>query len=256
MLKQWIGALRLRASLLATLIAVASYRLCSVRVSVLPIAIVCVICMITMVQNDYRDRFHDVKKGKRLAFERPRQFLCVLLALWVLTTGLIAVAAWANPWTGVLLLAMAIVALVYSEIRSVPFLPAIVVSLTSASPALLPLTEGTSNQLSVVLFAAIAIGNYGREVFADIADSTIDRGYKHTIPSATRLRHPEKLAGVLLAIGAFLVPIVHPMGMMLAYATWPIGAAIVFVTKNPVSRKRWLCMDLATGLLIAAVIVR
>lgn len=254
MVRQWIGALRLRVSLLATLIAVASYRLCGAEIRMLPILAICIICMVTMVHNDYRDRHHDVRKGKNLAFSRPKQFLFLLLLLWTCTLGVIGIVAWANLWTGVLLSGMAAVALAYSETRSIPFMPAIIVSLTSASPALLPLTEGAANYLSIVFFVAIALANYGREIFGDIEDMEIDRGYKHTIPSATSFRHPEKLAGVLMTIGAGLVPVVHPMGVAVAWLLWPMGSAIFLVTCNPASRKRWLWLDFTSALFLGAVI--
>ena len=56
----------------------------------------------TMLQNDWRDRFHDIEKGKTFASERPALFLCWLILFWIICGGLIMVLFFKYPKTLIL----------------------------------------------------------------------------------------------------------------------------------------------------------
>jgi 4-hydroxybenzoate polyprenyltransferase len=253
MFKLWIEALRLKVSLLAFLLAIASYRLSHVDISWFAVASVFFITVVTMVQNDWRDRFHDVQKGKLLASSNPRAFLGLLCVLWVATTCFIVVVALQDVYAGALLSAMAVVALVYSETRQIPFLPISLVSLTSASPVLLPLTSGADLAPIAFLFCMVALVTFGREVFGDLDDRDIDKGYKSTIAVAASVRRPDVLAAVAILAGTFLAETLVHWILLPGVLLSQVG--VCALAYNAHSKWSWRCLDGGLALIILPLIV-
>lgn len=180
----WLKSLRLPICLLAGLLTVAGFRLGDVQMSWLLVMAVVLISCSTMLQNDWRDRYHDIYKGKVLALQHPRAFLALLLAFWVVVCGLIVVVAVGNSNVGGALAILALAGLIYSETRRIPMVPVTLVALTSGSPALLPIMAGADASRIWLLFLSATLVIFGREITKDIDDHCIDGGYKWTIPLA------------------------------------------------------------------------
>lgn len=252
MFKQWVEALRLKVSLLATLLTVASYRLSHLDISWLVVVTVFCITVVTMVQNDWRDRFHDIKKGKVLASSCSKRFLAFLCVLWAVVVVLIAVAATENLYTAALFAAMAFVALVYSETRQIPLMPITLVCITSASPVLLPLTVGASVAPVALLFCMVMLVSFGREIFGDLYDSHIDKGYKATIPALSFVRRPDVLAALAICIGTFLAEGLIPWILLPGVLLSDVGVCALAL--NIHSKWSWRLLDGGLALIMLPII--
>lgn len=198
---EWLFSLRVPICLLAGLQAIASFRLAGTPPSWLAVLAVFFIASATMLQNDWRDRRHDYWKGKTLATNNPQTFLAVLAACWGISAGLILIAAVGNENLGIALAAMAVVGLVYSETRRIPLAPVVLVSLTAASPSLLPAAAGANPGTVLPLFVPLFLIVFGREVTKDLDDARLDAGYKWTIPVVWGNQPAKVIAAVAIILG-------------------------------------------------------
>jgi hypothetical protein len=89
-------------------------------------------------------------------------------------------------------------------------LPLVVVSLTSASPLLLPLAFGASWASVELLFVAVVLILCGRETLHDIADKGADISYKQTVPVVFGERAARVVAIVALCVGCGFAIAVSP----------------------------------------------
>ena len=223
----WVKSLRLSVCILASFLAITGFVLAGSNISWVAVAAVFFIASATMLQNDWRDRFHDVRKGKVLAYERQGAFLVLLVGFWTICWGLIALATVHDAKLGVALAMLAVAGVAYPETRMIPLVPITIVSLASASPAILPLTNGASSEKLWPLFLSATFVVFAREVTKDLDDKKIDGGYKWTIPLAFGERRSRILAAVAVVVG--LVAVAKVSLMILPAATLAVIASVALV---------------------------
>ena len=215
----WVEPLRLSVCILAGCLAVTGFILARRQVAWDVVAAVVAIAIAAMLQNDWRDRFHDVRKGRPLAFNHQRVFLAMLAVSWVASVGLIALAG-ANAWhLAIALSAMAIASAVYTETRKLPVVPTALVALTSAAPAILPVADGASPDKVGLMFLSTALIVFAREVMKDLDDQGLDGCYKWTMSLAIGERRARVLAASAVFAGVIAAASVSPL-------VWP-GAFVV-----------------------------
>lgn len=197
----WIKSLRLSVCVLASFLAITGFTLAGTGISWVAVMAVFFIASATMLQNDWRDRFHDIRKGKVLAYQHAGKFLALLSAFWLICGGLIALAAVHDTSVGVALAILAVAGIVYSETRMIPFVPIVLVSLASASPAALPLAAGASSEKLWLLFLSATLVVFAREITKDLDDKQIDGGYKWTIPLVFGEQRSRILAAIVVVAG-------------------------------------------------------
>ena len=251
-MRAWINSLRLSVCALASLLAIAGFKVAGTEIQWVAIVAVFFIATASMIQNDWRDRFHDVRKGKTLALRHPRAFLAWVLSFWALSGITIATASILEPRTGTILAAMALAGGVYSETRKVPLVPILLVSLVSASPALLPLGIDAGSQNLWLLFIVAALVIFAREITKDLDDSGIDGGYKWTLPSVLGDKLSRTLAAVTILVGS--ITLLHVSLTTLPAASLAvIGAALLVQRSNPHASRKWLDAGIALAILTLIV---
>lgn len=247
----WLEPLRLSVCILAGLLASAGFILARQAISWTAVAAVFFIAVSAMLQNDWRDRFHDVRKGRTLAYERPRAFFALLAAFWAASAGAVALVAVREPRVALGLAALAFAGIVYSETRRLPLVPIAIVSLTSAAPAILPAAGGASAGRLWPLFAATALVIFAREVMKDLDDRAIDGGYKWTLPLALGERRARQLAaGAVfggLAAAASVSPLVWPGAVL-------VGVASIALVRGTDALKVRNCLDTGMALVILGLV--
>ncbi|MBN9511047.1 MAG: UbiA family prenyltransferase [Alphaproteobacteria bacterium] len=245
-------ALRGSMAYLAVGLAVSAFRITKVPLSFSALAAVfCVFC-VARLQNDWRDRHHDIGKGKLLATERPVLFLTGLLAAWMVCGALIAATATHHLQTALLLCAMALAALLYSETRRLQWVPISLSALTSASPVFLPATVEPGAQWMLPLFAAAALLIFGREILKDLEDRRIDGGYKWTIPLAYGDRTAKWLVIASVAGAAVAAAAISPFGIA-GVCVVGIGLLLFSRDTSPAMAMHWL--DAGAALVIGALVM-
>lgn len=217
-MQAWVDALSLKVALFAALLALVSLQLAEVPPTWSSIAAIFCITVSTMLQNDWRDRVHDVRKGEVLVMEHTRAFLMLVLSAWAVSFTLVLMTMHSQPQLGAFLACVALVGLLYSEIRRVPMLPILLVALTSASPVLFPLMHGHFTVQLGFLYGAAFWVIFAREITRDIEDMRIDPGYKWTLPVA----YGEARA-VSLASGALLLGV----AMIVQVSLWCVPGTII-----------------------------
>ena len=247
----WIKSMRLSVCILASFLAITGYTLVGTGTSWVAVAAVFFIASATMLQNDWRDRFHDIRKGKVLAYQHAGKFLALLSVFWLVSGGLIALAAVHDTSVGVALAILAVAGVVYSETRMIPFVPIVLVSLASASPAALPLAAGTSSEKLWLLFLSATLVVFAREITKDLDDKQIDGGYKWTIPLAFGEQRSRILAAVIIVAG--LVAAAKVSLAILPAASLAVIASVTLVrgVKPSTSRKY---LDAGMALVILTLI--
>ena len=247
----WVKSLRLSVCILASFLAITGFTLAGTDISWVTVAAVFFGTSATMLQNDWRDRFHDVRKGKMLAYQHPGKFLALLSAFGLVSGGLIALAAVHDTSVGIALAILAVAGILYSETRMIPFVPIVLVSLASASPAALPLATGTSSEKLWLLFLSATLVVFAREVTKDLDDKHIDGGYKWTIPLAFGEQRSRILAAVVVVAG--LVAAAKVSLAILPAASLAVIAAVALVrgVKPSTSRKY---LDAGMALVILTLI--
>lgn len=198
----YIKALRLPIVVMAGLLAITAFRISEWKVDAWFVALfVVIVASATMMHNDLRDKEHDAEQGKTFALANQKILGAVLIFLWTLSLSM-AVFLWViNPWYGILSVLIMISGLIYSEIRRIPLLPAVLVAVTAASPALY---AGPSDHRVLFLFLASALLILAREIIKDLDDHLYDFGYKWTIPVVFGRRTAKLCAGIIV----LLVPLV------------------------------------------------
>ena len=247
----WVKSLRLFVCILASFLAITGFTLAATGISWVAVVAVFFIASATMLQNDWRDRFHDVRKGKMLVCQHAGTFLALLSAFWLVSGGLIAFAAVHDTSVGVALTILAVAGILYSETRMIPFVPIVLVSLASASPAALPLAAGASFEKLWLLFLSATLVVFAREITKDLDDKQIDGGYKWTIPLAFGEQGSRILAAVVIVAG--LVAAAKVSLVILPAASLAVIAAVALVrgVKPSTSRKY---LDAGMALVILTLI--
>jgi len=215
----WINALRPTTSMMAGILSIIGFSVTAWHPNAWLIAIFVTIgTCATMVHNDWRDRYHDIKKNKDFALNAGAWFLFYDIMLWAVAIGMIPVLGRNEPVFIAIALTIVVAGLLYSETRLIPILPQLIVAITSATPVLFGVLNAPC-QRGWSLFWATTLLIYASEILMDINDCGHDRGYKWTLPLAIGHRRSKFIAGVC----TLFVPFV-------AYAATPttlIGAPML-----------------------------
>lgn len=248
----WIKALRLPVATLAILLAYVSFKISSVDVNSTALVALFFISCATMLQNDWRDRYHDIEKGKILAIKKSHLFFICLDTLWIISFLLILAATAENKALGIILALVALCGVLYSETRRVPFLPIFLVSITSASPTLLPIAIGADWHKIWPLSITAALIILGREITKDIEDAHIDVGYKWTIPVAFG-REKAELAAVI-AITAGLIVILAISFLALPALIFGLRGVFLIINRGSLRVSRgFLDLSMAFSMMLLSV---
>ncbi len=243
----------LRASMgcLAVGLAASAFRLAKLPLSFVTLAAVfCLFCTVRL-QNDWRDRFHDIKKGKIFATARPKLFLLLLLLFWAVCAALIGLIALQNATLALLLTVIALAALLYSETRKLPWVPICLSAIMSAIPAFLPSAFRTDVDRLLPLFVAAALLIFGREILKDLEDKSIDPGYKWTIPVAYG-DYAAKWLGIASIAGACAAAATISPFVSAGILVACVGLVQFFRNAYPAKIMNWL--DAGAALVIAALV--
>lgn len=204
---EWIKSLRLSVCIFAGILSVVSFKICNIDTGkfwLCGVAVVVIACA-TMVHNDWRDRFHDVKKGKCLAVKNPKKYLAFDVAMWIIAVGLSIVVTTQNFRLSLLLWLATLSGLLYSETRRIPMVPIFLVSVTSASATLFPVSVFGSSLKPWLFFFAILMTIFGREIIKDLQDVNVDSGYKWTLPLKLGVGYSKILASVSIVAGLLIM---------------------------------------------------
>ncbi len=198
---KFIKAMRISDCLLMVTIGLIGFKYAGVPYSILLLVALFSVITVTMLQNDWRDRVHDIGKGKMLATQKPFLFLCWLIFFWILCVVLVSMVVFKYHFWGILFVGMALVGAIYSEARRIPLLSVTIVTITVASTTLLPMVFGVEFKMLWPLFVSVALIMFGRETLHDIADIEVDRGYKKTVPIVFGDKFARTISTITLLIG-------------------------------------------------------
>ncbi len=245
-----IKAMRLPEGIMVVLIAYIGFKYTGIKADLFAILILFFIVSVTMLQNNWRDRSHDLGKGKRFAHEKPKLFLSWLVTFWLICSLLLAILFFKNQTETYILFLFAILGLFYPEARRITFLSITLVSLMVGGATLLPLAFGGNFISLLPLFIATTLIMFGRENLHDIADTEVDRGYKKTIPLVLGDRIARIASATALIIGCgFAIFISYYATLGSLFILW----GLIGVMKDPrviVVRKR---VDIGLALLVLSL---
>ncbi len=246
----WIAALRLPVCIMGVVFSILGFKLAGIeQFWAVPVAIF-FIGISTMLQNDWRDRFHDIRKGKFFAFQHERMFYRVLSVSWMITGTLVLHVFAEGVMMGIVLMTASFCGFLYSELRLVPLAPIVLVSLMSGIPILLPVAAGMGNMRIWTLFFATLLIVFGRELTKDIEDMGIDRGYKWTIPLALGGEIAMPLSVLITASGFLLAGIwFHVVAYILPVAAF----GLLRYSKMEKTGKMRLSIDIAMALSMVVI---
>ncbi|MBI2096695.1 MAG: UbiA family prenyltransferase [Candidatus Sungbacteria bacterium] len=204
----------------------------------------------TMLQNDWRDRSHDIRKGKTLAIRHPQSFLTLVVATWGISVVLSATVAMESWQIGSLLFGAILIGLVHPETRMIPMVPILLAAVVSASPALMAILAGAESWKLWLVFLSSAFVVFGREIIKDLDDLRIDGGYKWTIPLVMGERRAKLVAVATVAMGSVIalgITAVTLPGVVLAL----VGA--FFLLRHNERQTAKYCIDLGMAFAIVAL---
>ena len=237
---------------LAVGLAATAYRLTKLPMSAWTLAAVLCISCATRLQNDWRDRYHDLQKGKTFAWAYPKLFVVTVLSFWTVCTLLLATIALRNRTSALLLVAAAIAGLLYSETRRIPWAPILLSAIASASPAFLPSTLKPEVGRLLPLFAVAVLLIFGREILKDVEDKKFDAGYKWTIPLAYGCRAARWLATASVAGACVVAATISPLACVGILAA---GAGLVLFWRDSAPATTMNCLDTGAALVIGALLI-
>ena len=248
----WMRSLRLSVCIFASLLVFVSFKICHIASSnslILGFGVLAIACA-TMVHNDWRDRFHDIRKGKTLAFSKPEKYILFDVMMWIIAFSITAAVSFQSPRQSLLLWAAIASGLAYSETRKIPMVPIFMVSFTSASATLFPNFGGHNSHKLWLFFFAILVVIFGREIIKDLEDVSVDKGYKWTLPQIIGNHWCEIIAGISLAVSFILMILL--CSYVIIWLPFPMLSAflLVFEHKHKLSKK---FADVGMALAIATI---
>ncbi len=186
-------------------------------------------CIFTtaMLQNDWRDRFHDRKKNKNFVLDNLTEFLFLVVVAWIIVFGFAVSAFYQGFYPGVIFVLLIGISFLYSEARKIPMAPSVLVALAPTLLVLLPYWELRGEMRPVFYFFALAtfLVILGREVMRDIDDALIDQGYKWTLPIKLGVQKAK-----LVAIGFIMTgSIVACISFSMTSRNFPIAGVLVIL---------------------------
>lgn len=248
----YIKVLRLPLVMLAGLLCLVGFKISQGKFSVfLPTIFTIFLAGTCMVQNDWRDRKHDILKGKHFASNNEFAFLVFLLVLWSVTITLAVMLLREQTEFGWLAIAGIFSGLVYSETRKIPLLPALLVALTSASPVLFP-TLISYSPIILLLFLSTTLLIFGREILKDVDDMNYDKDYKWTLPVFVGSRHAKIIAGIFV-LSASVISIALSLKIILGITPLIISVAYLLTDRGHKTAKTMI--DIGILLTLASMFV-
>lgn len=246
-MKGYVKALRLPIVVMAGLLAITAFRVSVWSTDAYLVALfIVIVASATMAHNDWRDREHDAEKGKIFALNHSKSFGTMVILLWF--ASLIgAIGLWIlNPWYGILSGLVIVSGLIYSETRQIPFLPVLLVALTSASPALY--ANPRNNKVLAIFFVSVLL-IFGREILKDLDDYSHDVGYKWTLPLVFGRRAAKFLAGLIILVLSLVATWVS-MKTLAGAPFLLMSASYLIFDKNHRSAKTLLDIGMATIIVV------
>ncbi|MCM2339066.1 MAG: UbiA family prenyltransferase [Burkholderiales bacterium] len=237
----WIKSFRLFGCFLMVSLTIMSFVFARINIFWEAVIAVFFITSATMLQNDWRDRFHDIHKDKMLAFQQPRKFFALLLIFWLISWTLIGFIVALNLNIGIVLIIFTVVGIVYSETRMIPFIPIVLVSFASAGPVIFPLVMGANSGKLFLLFFSTVFIVFAREIIKDLDDEQIDNGYKWTIPLAFGEQRARILTAIIIIVWFVLVVKISLMLLLVIPFVVIVLVALICGAK-PLMVKRYLNM--------------
>lgn len=211
---QLVKSMRIPECLLVLLLGFIGFKYASIPQNMLVLVTLFFVVAATMLQNDWRDRVHDLKKGKKFAFKNPRLFIFWVIFSWIICLSLIGTLYLQHPSSARLLLTMAFIGFIYSETRTIPLLSVSLVTLSVASSTLIPLTFGADFSTISPLFFATGLIMFGRETLHDVADLKADKEYKKTLPIVFGSKFARILSTISLIVGCIFAIIISPISLI------------------------------------------
>ncbi len=172
-MKPWIEALRLPAGLFTAFTVFASFNLAGLdyKLAIMPAIVTITIFSATVALNDWHDRHRDSLAGKTFASDKGETYESFCSALCLLAVGSVALIREIN---GMLLsILMIFFGFTYHKTEKVTGLSMVIVAITTAIPALFPLTVVFSLASILVAVFIVVIMNV-REIFKDFKDVPVD----------------------------------------------------------------------------------
>lgn len=261
----WKGlfqASHFHTGLYAALITVIGFRFYS-PISNVAIAFAATFALITwniMSFNDWIDRFHDRKKDKMFASEHPRQLLRFWLALSTLALLFLITLSHLDPIPAVFVGAVWFLGLLYSYAGILRWYLAnnTVVAICSASPVLLgSILHRSFSYKPCLIFGALFCIILSREIYMDIRDIKIDKGYKATIPVIKGyVFAPFYLIGILYGWAVCLVLYPDPWvkGMACTAAAVQFAHSRMFLSPKQYKTAKWM-LDWVIRLLLITLLI-
>src|SRR3989338_7245566 len=170
-----IRGLRLSVSIPAGLLVHIGSKLDGIETNWLLAITLSTISGLTMLTNDYFDRYHDRIKRKYFAWENDKLVNKFLLISWSLVFIIVLLFL---PSKIPILVICGLCILYSFTLRKYP-LPILLVVFISAMTVLLP-NLGKNNSESIDLFITLMIAIFGREILKDAEDKDYDVGHKKT----------------------------------------------------------------------------
>lgn len=172
----------------------------------LPALQVWVTAAATMVQNNYIDRFHDAKEGRRYALEHPITSL-VLAYVWWIAAGVVTVingisGGWIYLLVGIILYA---IGSSYSYLRKYLMVPTLATSLAGAGVISYAWISSPSHWELGWCIPLVVCVLFPRELFKDLKQIVIDRFWKRTIATEFGWEVAQNTAQLVLTISFFLI---------------------------------------------------
>lgn len=177
--KLWIESLRLSSTIPAGVLVHVSFVLTHQKTDSLLALEAFLVATFAMLHNDYVDRVNDLKKGRQLAFQHPKQFRIVLIVGWIIIWAIALIPLSSYKF----IIPIIVISMMYSYTRKIPYLPNLLVAFASASPLIwansvsIPIISATPNSF---MFLAVLSCILGREIVKDIEDAEVDVGWKYT----------------------------------------------------------------------------
>jgi 4-hydroxybenzoate polyprenyltransferase len=201
---KWIKAGRPLSVALGVILTLAAANVGQVKLTPWIPIFIAIAGMAIMVQNDWRDRYHDLKKGKTFVITNESSFLLFTISLWIISAVLITIIWTKDTLWGITAGYLTLMGFVYSEARTLPIAPGLIVSQTAAGAVLFSFVKNPQPSL-VLLYLATMFFIWGRETLKDIDDVDIDSGYKWTFPVNLGIKKSMRIVMLMYTVALFLM---------------------------------------------------
>jgi len=206
-----------------------------------------------MVFNDWRDRQHDLKKEKRLAYDYPEAFFAFWQKLTIATLVCVFILGYYNTNLALFCFSILAIGLVYSFVEQIIVLNNLLVAVCGASPMLAgPVYFGNSSQTIWLWYITFFLVIFAREIVKDIEDSDIDLSYKNTLSTNFGITEAKWISVFLLVVAGLFACFsgkAYEALMLQAVLIWRVGRWNL-ENKSPI-----MFFDILIGVLVLCLVV-